>query len=200
MALNEGEGDMRQMIAALQVSVDGLIEGPGGEVDWIGAWDDSFDLLGQIDTCVLGGRTYAGYEQYWRAILADREGVLPLTGKVASEAEVAYARFADRTPHLVVSTTLEDVTWGTARIVRDVDEIRRVKQQPGKDIYVVGGAALVSSLMNLGMIDELRLTVHPLLLGRGTALFKDVTDRHALTLVLAEPRTGSGKLSLVYRI
>ncbi len=190
---------MRRLIAALQVSVDGFIEGPNGEVDWIGAWEDSFDLLSQIDTCILGGRTYPGYEQYWRAILADPKGVLPLTGMVATEGEVAYAHFADRTPHIVVSTTLDEVAWDTTRIVRDVEEIRRIKQQPGKDMYVVGGATLVSSLMNMGVIDELRLTVHPLVLGKGLALFKDVKERHALKLVRAKPVMDSGRISVIYR-
>jgi dihydrofolate reductase len=141
--------------------VDGFIEGPTGEVDWIGTWEDSFDLLPQIDTCILGGGMYPGYEQYWRTILANPDGILSLTGKVATEGEVAYARYADRTPHIVLSTTLDTVAWKTARIVRDVEDIRELKQQPGKDMYAVGGATLVSSLLNLDLIDEVRLTVIP---------------------------------------
>ncbi len=65
------------------------------------SWSDSFDLLPQIDTCILGGGMYPGYEQYWLAILANPEGVLPLTGMVATKDEVAYAHFADKTPHVV---------------------------------------------------------------------------------------------------
>jgi hypothetical protein len=101
----------RRIIAALQVSLDGLIEGPNGEVDWIGSWEDSFDLLPEIDTLVLGGGAYPGYEQYWLAIFANPEGVLPLTGKVPSKGEVEYARFADKTPHVVLSRTLDTVAW-----------------------------------------------------------------------------------------
>ena len=62
---------MRKIIAAMQMSLDGLIEGPNGEVDWIENWEDSYDLMAQVDTCVLGGGMYPGYEQYWTAILAD---------------------------------------------------------------------------------------------------------------------------------
>jgi hypothetical protein len=58
---------MRKLIAALQVSLDGLIEGPNGELDWIGDWEDTFDLLSEIDVLVLGGGMYPGYEQYWMA-------------------------------------------------------------------------------------------------------------------------------------
>jgi RibD C-terminal domain len=127
----------RTIIAALQVSLDGLIEGPNGEVDWIGSWEDSFDLLPEIDTLVLGGRAYPGYEQYWLAILANPEGVLPLTGTVPSKGEVEYARFADQTPHVVLSRTLDEVAWKTTRIVRDMEDIRALKQQPGKAIHGV---------------------------------------------------------------
>jgi dihydrofolate reductase len=101
--------------------------------------------------------------------------------------EVAYARFADNTPHLVLSKTLEKVAWKAARIVRDVQEIRDMKRQPGKDIHAVGGATLVGSLMNLGLLDELRLVVHPIVLGGGKALFKDIKGRHALKQLRAEP-------------
>lgn len=120
----------RRIIAALQVSLDGLIEGPEGEVDWIDNWDDPFEVLPEIDTCFLGGGMYPGYEQYWLSILADPTGVQPLTGRPASGDEIAYARFADRTPHVDLSRTLDDVTWKTARIARDVEEIRTLKQQP----------------------------------------------------------------------
>ena len=72
-----------------------------------------------------------------------------------------------------------------------------MKQQLGKDMHVVGGATLVSSLMNLGLIDELRLMVNPLILGGGKAPFKDVKERHALKLVRARPLK-SGKVGLTY--
>jgi dihydrofolate reductase len=192
----------RKIIAALQVSVDGSIEGPNGEMDWAMAededsWKDIFEMLSHIDTLILGRRMYPGYEQYWLAVLANPDGVLPLSGRVASKNEIDYARFANRTPHIVLSKTLDKVSWKTTRIVRDVEEIRRLKQQSGKDIYAVGGATLVSSLMNLGLIDEVRLLVNPLILGGGKALFKDVKDRQTLKLVQAKPLK-SGKVSLIY--
>jgi dihydrofolate reductase len=78
-----------------------------------------------------------------------------------------------------------------------VEEIRKIKQQPGKDMHVAGGATLVSSLMNLGLIDELQLMVNPLILGVGKALSKDVKERHALKLLRAKTLK-SGKVSLIY--
>ena len=120
-----------------------------------------------------------------------------MSGRAATKNEIAYARWADKTPHIVVSRTLDKIAWKTTRIVRDVEEIRKIKQQPGKDMHAVGGATLVSSLMNLGLIDELQLMVNPLILGGGKALFKDVKERHALKLARAKPLK-SGKVSLIY--
>jgi dihydrofolate reductase len=140
---------------------------------------------------------YPGYERYWGTILANPEGILPFTGKVASKGEVDYARFAERTPHIVLSRTLDHVAWKNTRIVRDVEEIRRMKQQPGQDMHAVGGATLVGSLMNQRLIDELRLVVHPIILGGGTALFKDVKERHGLTFLGAKPLE-SGLVRLTY--
>lgn len=193
---------MRKIIAALQVTVDGFIEGPNGELDWAmeedeETWRDLDEMLGSVDTFILGRKMYPDYEQYWLAVLANPTGILPLSGKTATKNEIAFARRADKIPHFVLSKTLDKVAWKTARIVRDVEEIRKMKQLPGKDMYAVGGATLVSSLMNSGLIDELRLMVNPLVLGGGKALFKDVKERHTLKLVRAKP-LGSGKVSLVY--
>jgi len=189
---------MRKVIAAMQMSLDGFIEGPNGEIDWIENWEDSYDLMEQVDTCVLGGGMYPGYEHYWTSILADPKAVLAFTGKAATQGEIDYANFADRTPHVVLSGTLKQVQWKAARIERDVDSLLQLKQRPGKDIYVVGGATLVGSLINAGWIDELRLTVHPVVLGQGKALFKDVERRQRLERVDARAAEG-GLVSLIYR-
>jgi dihydrofolate reductase len=132
---------------------------------------------------------YPEYEKYWLARLTN-----PTEGTTN---EYAYAQRADKIPHLVLSKTLDKAAWKTTRIVRDVEEIRRMKQQPGKDMMVLGGATLVSSLMNLDLIDELHLMVNPLILGGGKALFKDVKERHSLKLIRVKPLK-SGMVSLTY--
>jgi dihydrofolate reductase len=195
---------MRKIIAALQTSVDGFIEGPNGELDWAIAedeetWQDIFETFGSVDTCILGRVMYPLYEQYWMAVLANPTGSLPLSGKPATKNEIAYAQWADKTPHLVVSKTLDKVKWQTSRIVRDIEEIRKLKQQPGKNMHVVGGATLVGSLMNAGLIDEVRVLINPLLLGGGKALFKDVKERKALKQVRTKTLR-SGKVSLTYTV
>lgn len=189
---------MRKIIAALEVSLDGFIEGPNGEIDWIDSWEDLFGFLPQVDTLLLGGGMYPGYEQNWQAIIENPGGVLPLTGKVATRGEIAYAAFASKTPHVVLSRTIAKVAWPNTTIMRNIAEVARMKQQPGKDIHAVGGASLVSSLANAGLIDEIRLIVRPIILGAGKALFAGVARRMPLTLVEAIGMK-SGLVRLIYR-
>lgn len=174
---------MRKIIAALQTSLDGYIEGPNGEIDWIKSWEDPFDILGEIDTCVLGGGMYPGYEAYWGAIMANPQAVSTFTGAVATKGEVDYARFAQQAKHVMVSTKLKSVVWPNTEIMRNAEDVAALKQQPGKNIHAVGGAALVGSLINLHLVDELRVVVQPILLGAGKPLFGHVTGRHDLVMI-----------------
>ena len=135
----------RPMIAALQVSLDGFIQGPNGEKDWVDSWADAVELIPDVDTFVLGGRMYPDYGEYWKSIYANPERIEPFQERIPSKSEIAYARLAARTPHIVLSTTLKSVSWPTAQIIRDVAELRTLKGQPGKNIYVVGGPTLVAS-------------------------------------------------------
>src|SRR5215472_1273622 len=161
----------RAFIAALQVSLDGYIQGANGEVDWVDSWNDALGLIPDADAAVLGGGMYPGYEQLWGSIAADPRSGPAMLGREVTKGEAEYAQWTQRTPHYVLSTTLDQVNWETAHLVRDVSELRPLKEQPGGAVYVIGGAALVSSLMNEGLIDEVRLIVHPVILGGGKALF-----------------------------
>ena len=190
----------RKMIAALQVSLDGFVEGPEGEKDWADTWASAIGLIPDVDMFVLGARMYPDYGEYWRAILANPDLVPPFQERVPSQSEIAYARKAVQTPHVVLSTTLKKVSWPpTAQIVRTVAELRTLKRQPGKNAYVVGGATLVASLLNEGLIDELRLIVHPVVLGKGRSLFDGISKRLSLDLAQAKP-TESGRVIVCYRV
>jgi dihydrofolate reductase len=185
---------MRKIIAALQTSVECFIEGPNGEMDWAieedeETWKVMNEILNSVDTIILGGRMYPEYEKYWLSVLANLS--------IGTENDKAYARRADKIPHIVLSKTLDKVKWKTTRIVRDVEEIRKLKQRAGRDMLSFGGATLISSLMNQGLIDEVHLIVNPLILGGGKALFKDVKERRTLKLVEARSLK-SGKVSLIY--
>jgi dihydrofolate reductase len=188
----------RSLISAMQVTLDGYILDPKGEVDWVDSWADGLALLPPVDTFVLGGGMFSQYEQFWAAILDDPIAASDMLGRDPYPREVTYARVAKETPHLVLSNTLTDPTWPTARIIHDIDEIRSLRQQPGKAVYVVGGPGLVTSLMNAGLLDELHLIVHPVATGGGTGVFGDLAERTSFELVSAEPMA-SGRVHLAYR-
>jgi dihydrofolate reductase len=190
---------MRKLIAGMQISVDGKIEGPEGYADWVEAWSDTYDLTPQVDACLLGASMYPGYEQYWTAIQNEPDKPLPTTGKVPTPGEVEYARFAAQTPHYVLSSTLTSALWPKTSFVRGLEEITALKPQAGKDIYLVGGARTTASLIDAGLVDELRLTLHPLVAGEGKTLFATTQRRRGLELRKVQQLQG-GRVSLIYAI
>ena len=177
---------MRKVIASEFVSLDGVMEAPDR---WQFPYfnDEMGEAVGaemaQADTMLLGRVTYQEFASYW-----------------PTSTDEPFASHLNNTPKFVVSRTLEaPLEWQNSTLIKEnvAEEISGLKQRPGKDIYALGGATLVSSLMKLGLIDEVRLLVNPLILGGGKALFKDVKDRHALKLIQAKPFK-SGKVSLTY--
>ena len=132
-------------------------------------------------------------------MLDNPRGILPFTGRPATEGEIEYAEFAGRTRHIVVSRTLQTVSWKNTSIVRDLEDIRQLKEASGGDMHAVGGASLVSTLINAGLVDEIRLVVQPIIQGGGKPLFKDVKERHVLTLLTARPLK-AGAVSLGYGV
>ena len=189
----------RPFIAAMQVTLDGYILGPDGEADWVDSWADGLDLLPEVDAFVLGGGMFPDYEQFWAAIVDNPAAASQWLGRDPYPRELNYARVAAKTPHLVLSTTLRHTTWPTARIVPDINELHALKAQVGDAVYVVGGPRLLTSLINSDLLDELRLIVHPIVVGSGTPLFGGVAQRQSLELLTAEP-WASGRVSLTYRV
>lgn len=186
---------MRKVILAMQVTLDGFIEGPNGELDWAmnedeETWKDVFDLQRSADTLLLGRVMYRGFEKYWLTVP---------TNPSSTKNKIEYARLADKMQKVVFSRTLKKVDWETTRIVNDhiAEEIQRMKQLPGKDMVLLGGAGLASTFMHLGLIDEYHLIVNPLVLGGGKPLFKDVQERQKLKL-LDTKTFKSGKVVLHY--
>lgn len=120
-----------------------------------------------------------------------------MTGKAPVQAELEWARFAARTRHYVLSNTLDSALWPTTSFVRKLEDIAALKQRPGKDIYLMGGARITASLLDAGLVDELRLIVHPLIAGEGKALFATTDRRHGLELRKVQ-QLHDGRISLIY--
>jgi len=190
---------MRKLIAGMKTAVDGKIEGPEGFADWVDTWTDDYGLTPRIDACLLGAHMYPGYEQYWTAMQDEPDQPLPMTGKLPTPAELEWARFAAKTPHYVLSSTLTSAAWPGTRFLREVGDVAALKRQPGKDIYLMGGAQIVASLLDAGLVDELRLIIYPLVAGEGKALFATMKSRRRLELENIQQLPG-GRISLAYGI
>lgn len=190
----------------MQMSLDGYIEGPAGEMDWFLAddetWKEMFEFLESIDTVLLGAGMYPGYAEYWRRVL---------TVPKAPANEVKYSRLAGKTEHIVFSNSLTTVDpkapadyngeWRkNTRIVKgDVKtEVLKLKQSSnGKDIVLYGGASMASSFIELGLVDEYQVWVNQIILGGGKSLFQKVT-KHPLKLIGSKTHK-SGVVLLRYK-
>jgi dihydrofolate reductase len=168
---------MGNVIYSMGVSLDGFIAGPNGEIDW-SAPDEELHRFHNQQTRELGahfcGRRLYEVMLYWET--AEENPALP-----AHERE--FARIWKDLPKIVFSTTLDEVA-GNARLARAgvADEVARLKEQPGQDVGV-GGAGLARAFTELGLIDEYRLFVSPVVLGGGTPYFPPLPQRIDLELV-----------------
>jgi dihydrofolate reductase len=188
----------KDLIAVLQMTLDGRILDSDGGSDWVDSWADGLELLPPVDAFVLGAGMFSGYQQFWAAMLNDHAAVAEMLGRDPYPREIEYARVASKTEHLVLSTTLADVTWPSARIVRSIEEIRTFKHDGRGTAYVVGGPTLITSLLDVELLDELRLIVHPILIGAGQAITGVLDSPQRLELVATEPG-GDGRVTLTYR-
>ncbi len=190
---------MRKLIAAMKVSLDAKTQGPDGTADWVEAWSEDFDLTPQIDACLLGGGMYPGYEAYWTSIRTRPDIPVWITGEPPTPAEQEWARFTETTPHYVLSSTLQTATWPNTSFLRSIEEVVALKQQPGKDIYLVGGARTTTSMIDAGLVDELRLITYPLIAGSGSDALFEGARRRGIGLGTVRQLSG-GKVASTYRI
>jgi len=185
---------MRKVVVSEYVSLDGVMEDPGGAEKfehggWTRPyWSDEmgkakFDELFASDTLLLGRVTYQGFAKAWPTM----------------KDEAGFADRMNSIPKYVVSTTLKEVEWNNARLIKGniVEEISKLKQQPGQDILIAGSGVLVQTLMQHDLVDDYRLLVYPVVLGSGKRLFQ---NGGKTTLKLVETRAfPSGVVLLHYQ-
>lgn len=170
---------MRKVILQLAISLDGFIEGPNGEFDWCFTDADygMTSFFKRIDSIFMGRKTYE------------------LTLSMGGSAPPGFPTLRE----YVFSNSLKEVK-GNRIIVNGnlATEVNKIKNEPGKDIWLFGGAALTSSFINYGLIDEMALAVHPVLLGAGKSLFQNIPARIALQLINTQTYA-SGLVMLSYK-
>ena len=181
---------MRKILSFMLTTLDGYHEGPNHEIDWHNV-DDEFNefaiqQLDEIDTLVFGRVTYELMAGYWPT-------------PAAKENDPAIAARMNSVPKIVVSRTLEQVRWANARLVKDgvAETLSEIKRQTGKDIAIFGSSNLTAGVLRMGLVDELRIMVNPVVLGHGIPLFQ-TADRTSLKL-LQTRSFASGNVLLYYR-
>lgn len=186
---------MSKIITTTWISLDGFIAGPNGEMDWVlvdeemGKYEDA--IVSASDTLVLGRVTYQSFAGSWPYVPDNPQ---------ASEGEKAYARKLNAMRKIVFSTTLPTAEWHNSQLLREIqpDAISKLKQESAGNMLIYGSASIVQALTNPGLIDEYQLLVHPVVLGGGKPLFKDIRDRQNLQLVQTKTFP-SGVVGLYYQ-
>lgn len=186
---------MRKIILSEMVSLDGFIAGPDDDLSWH-LVDEEFnqyaiELLNSVDAILFGRVTYQLFENYWPAAALN-----PSTSK--SDLEIAN-KINDMIK-IVFSRTLQTVQWKNSILFKEVipEEVQELKRQTGKDMVIYGSGSIVSALMQSGLIDDYRIFVNPVILGRGKPLFKDLKNR--VNLRLLETKTfNNGNVLLRYQ-
>ena len=179
---------MRKLTASFFMSLDGVVDTPQAWhfpymdqqlVEAVGA------TMAASDTILLGRTTFEEWASYWPEQAGDG----------------GMADFINNTPKYVVSQTLESVAWRNSTVIRDdaLATVAGLKQEHGREISVTGSGTLVRSLLVAGLVDELRLMVHPVVVGRGKHLFENGDEPTGLVLASCE-RFANGVLNLTYKV
>ena len=173
---------MRKIKLQVQMTVDGYIAGPNGEMDFmVWNWDDELkqyvkDLTEPVDCIILGRKLAEGFIPHWATVAANPDDPEFTAGE----------KYTD-THKVVFTKTLDKSKWDNTVIAKGnlVDEITNLKNQDGKDIIAYGGATFVSALIKQGLIDEYHLFINPTAISNGMAIFKGLDSKQDLRLVKA---------------
>src|SRR5215212_5283393 len=168
---NNNKTILRKLKLQVQMSVDGYIAGPNGEMDWlVWNWDDKLKeyvngLTESVDTILLGRKMTEGFISYWSDVMTKPD-----------DPWYAFAKRMIEIPKVVFTKTLNKSQWVNTDIATGdlTYEVNKLKRREGKDIIVYGGASFDSSLIKAGLIDEFHLFVNPAAIGNGMTIFKDL--------------------------
>ncbi|MPR33913.1 dihydrofolate reductase family protein [Salmonirosea aquatica] len=175
---------MRKLKLQVQMSVDGYISGPKGELDWtVWNWDSGLEayvnaLTDSSNTILLGRNMTDGFVNYWTDVVNNQP----------KSREFPFAKKMIDTPKVVFTKTMEESIWANTTLAKGdlTEEVNQIKNQDGGDIIVYGGAGFVSSLIKAGLIDEYHLFINPTAIGNGMMIFGDLEEKQNLTLVKSQ--------------
>lgn len=173
---------MRKLKLQVQMTIDGYIAGPNGELDFmVWNWDDALKqyvetITTPVDCIVLGRKLAEGFIPHWAGVAAN-----------PNDEDFAAGKRFTNTHKVVFTKTLNQSEWHNTVLAKGdlVDEITQLKKQEGNDIIAYGGATFVSALIQHRLIDEFHLFINPTAIGNGMSIFKELDRKQDLTLVKA---------------
>lgn len=181
---------MRKIILNLAVTLDGFIEGPKGEIDWLVR--DEYTDFGEILTHILEDKDIIFYGR----VSYDKWGNYYPDENASPKLKEAYNLLHSKKKYVFSTTKTND---GKAIFINSniKERVMEIRQQPGKNIWLYGGGKLITTLINLGLVDVYRLAIHPVIIGSGKPLFENIKSRVGLKLIEAKP-SRAGVILLTY--
>nr|WP_295927673.1 dihydrofolate reductase family protein [uncultured Dyadobacter sp.] len=187
---------MRKVVLFAHISLDGFAGDVNGGLGFL-TYDQELqqyagELVKTVGAPLYGKTTYQLMEGYWPSVLNNPN---------ADKHSLEHAQWVHQIPKVVFSTTLDGVSWNNTTLIKDnvVEAVSKLKEELGKDLVIFGSPGLAKNFMKLGLIDEYKLTLHPVILGNGISLFED--DMSKSSLKLLESRTlQSGVVTLHYEV
>lgn len=186
---------MRRIILSIPITLDGYIEGPQRELDWVIADDDLHNFFTQqlknADLLIFGRVAYELLADYWPTAASDPK---------ITRGMLDFANTINPMPKIVYSRTLEKAGWNT-RILRSFvpEEVMELKAQPGRNIALSGGASIAQTFLQHGLVDEIQLMIQPAVIGGGTALFGGIQDSMRMEFQWKK-EFNSGAVALCYHL
>jgi dihydrofolate reductase len=190
---------MRRLKLQMQMTLDGFVSGPNGEMDWmLMDWDVKLkkfvsDLTDDIDCILLGRKLAQGFIPTWKSRFEDEKGADNFTKKMSKTSKVVFSRSLS-------GESQEIANWENTRVEHgDLRErVMALKEEEGRDMITYGGGEFVSALIKYDLIDEYHLFIHPVAIGKGLSIFRKLDEKHTLELNRAIPFS-SGISALCYK-
>jgi dihydrofolate reductase len=188
---------MRKVVSLMHMSLDGYVEGPNAEMNWIKMEEPVFEFVDRFiplaGTALYGPKTFAMMESYWPSVLSD---------ETATGHSLRHARWYADAEKIVFSRSQTDLGSTSARLISGgnlAGELAALKHGEGKDIMIFGSPGLTHSCLNARLVDEIVMTINPIVLGAGTPMFPAGMSRTNLQLLEAVPFS-AGSVGFHYRV
>lgn len=185
---------MRKVISLMHMSLDGFVAGTNGEMDWVklpsAMYKEIMQEIHKVDTAIYGRVVYYIMKNYWPALLTKED---------VDEVSLNHAKWVEDVQKIVFSKTINEELWNNTIQIKDnmKEEITKLKNEDGGEMMIFGSPSIVQEFMRLDLLDELRIFLNPVILGKGIQMFKDI---NMTKLKLMDSKDYNGVVKLYYEV